>query len=322
VNKALALYTKIVAFSVFVLIYIGSLVTTTGSGLSVPDWPLSYGMVFPPMVGGVLFEHGHRLAASFVGVLVVVQAIWIHMADPRRWARRLGYAAVLVVILQGVLGGVTVLLQLPVLVSAAHAVLAQTFFVLCVGIAYSQSREMTTSLGLLSSEGQPRFRRFYGALWVLVSLIYIQLIAGAVMRHMGAGLAIVDFPSNAGQWLPGVTPTFLEKVNLFRGLYQMVPVSMAQLHIHLLHRYLGYGVVLVIGVVWVFYRPAYLAFSKLRITMAMLLGLVVLQIGLAALTVWSQKEVVFTGLHVVNGAAILALSCLQLFRAYRLLRSR
>src|SRR5205809_4677017 len=92
-----------------VLPFIGGLVTSTGSGLAVPDWPLSFGQVFPPMVGGVLFEHGHRLVAAMVGCLTIALALWTVLREPRPAVRALGLLMLVAVVLQGVLGGATVL---------------------------------------------------------------------------------------------------------------------------------------------------------------------------------------------------------------------
>jgi heme A synthase len=114
------------------LIFVGGLVTSTESGLAVPDWPLSYGMLFPPMVGGIFYEHGHRMVASFVGLLTVILAIWTWRRETRAWVRRLSLAALAAVILQGLLGGLTVLYLLPTPISMTHACLAQTFFCMTV----------------------------------------------------------------------------------------------------------------------------------------------------------------------------------------------
>src|SRR5512140_1681351 len=119
-------FTKFVAASTLFLIYAGAMVTSTGSGLAVPDWPLSYGMLMPPMVGGVFFEHGHRMAATFVGMLTTVLAVWTARRETRAGVRRLAWAALLAVIAQGLLGGLTVKFLLPAPVSVAHACLAQT----------------------------------------------------------------------------------------------------------------------------------------------------------------------------------------------------
>ena len=133
-------FSKFLVGCTVVLILAGSLVTSTGSGLSVPDWPTSYGwnmFTFPPSmwVANILYEHGHRLIASSVGFLTIILTIWLWMAEPRRWLRWLGVAALAAVIAQGVLGGLTVLFYLPPAVSTAHAGLAEIFFCMTVAIA-------------------------------------------------------------------------------------------------------------------------------------------------------------------------------------------
>ena len=133
-------YAVFTAFCTFLLIIAGALVTGNDAGLSVPDWPLSYGKLMPPMVGGIFYEHGHRMVAATVGLLTVVLAFWLWRAEPRRWVRRLGWVALATVVAQGVLGGITVLFYLPVAVSVAHACLAQIFFCLVVGCLIRQRR--------------------------------------------------------------------------------------------------------------------------------------------------------------------------------------
>src|SRR6266446_4566863 len=138
--KMLHRFATFVAGCTVLLVLAGSLVTSTGSGLSVPDWPTSYGwslFTFPPSkwVGGILYEHGHRLIASTVGFLTIVLAAWLWVQDPRRWMRWLGVTALGTVIAQGVLGGLTVLFFLPAPVSTAHAGLAEIFFCITVAIA-------------------------------------------------------------------------------------------------------------------------------------------------------------------------------------------
>src|SRR5438094_2579023 len=189
------------AAATLVLLFLGGLVTSTGSGLAVPDWPLSFGQVFPPMVGGVLFEHGHRLAATVVGCLTVVLALWTVVGDGRASVRALGLLALLAVVLQGVLGGITVLYKLPLAVSVTHACLAQTFFCLTVMLALVTSPAWSV----------PRPRRSPAALGVLAGLttgaVFGQVVLGALVRHMHAGLAIPDFPLAFGRLVPPlVTP--------------------------------------------------------------------------------------------------------------------
>ena len=139
-NIALHRFALFTACCTAVLIFVGGLVTSTESGLSVPDWPTTYGwnmFAFPPSkwVGGILYEHGHRLIASTVGFLTIVLAAWLGVQEPRRWMKWLGAAALGAVIAQGVLGGLTVLFFLPAPVSTAHAGLAEIFFCMTVAIA-------------------------------------------------------------------------------------------------------------------------------------------------------------------------------------------
>jgi cytochrome c oxidase assembly protein subunit 15 len=147
-------YAKLVSAATVLLIVAGGLVTSTGSGLAVPDWPTSYGwnmFTFPMkhMVGGIFYEHGHRLIASGVGFLTIILAAWIWKAEPRRWMRHLGFTALAAVCVQGLLGGITVLWFLPTAVSTAHAGLAQIFF--CLTIASS----LFTSRGWLEPQTRP-----------------------------------------------------------------------------------------------------------------------------------------------------------------------
>jgi cytochrome c oxidase assembly protein subunit 15 len=125
----------LLAFCTLLLVVAGGLVTSRDAGLSVPDWPLSYGKLMPPMEGGILYEHGHRMVATTVGLLTIVSMIWLFRSERRRWLRWLGAIALGAVILQGVLGGLTVLLLLPWWISTAHACLAQLFFSTTVAMA-------------------------------------------------------------------------------------------------------------------------------------------------------------------------------------------
>src|SRR5215207_2859379 len=193
----LHLFAALVALSTALLIFAGGLVTSTGSGLSVPDWPNTYGwfmFTFPleNMVGGIFYEHSHRLIASTVGFLIVVLALWLWRAEPRAWVRRLGSAALAAVVTQGVLGGITVLWFLPKPISISHAGLAQLVFCLTTAIALVTSRGWTRDA--------PADDRMLQRLSVVTTVaIYAQILVGATMRHTGAGLAIPDFPLAFGR---------------------------------------------------------------------------------------------------------------------------
>ncbi|MBI4358084.1 MAG: COX15/CtaA family protein [Candidatus Omnitrophica bacterium] len=194
----LALYSKLLVFVTFLLIIAGGLVTSTQSGLSVPDWPLSYGKWMPPMVGGIRYEHTHRMIASLVGLMTLVLTVWLGFSERRRWVRWLGIAAFGAVVVQGILGGFTVLYLLPAPVSIFHACLAQTFFALVTSLAFVTSKEWTSNG---TRYGRDRFcfdcanenlsRSVPGTvecpllapLWMMVALVYLQLILGATLRH-------------------------------------------------------------------------------------------------------------------------------------------
>src|SRR5205823_10370406 len=141
-NRPLHNFLVFTAGITFLLLLAGALVTSNQAGLSVPDWPTSFGSLYriPPMVGGVRYEHSHRMIAELVGLLTIVVAIWAWRSEQRAWMRWLGWIALGGVIVQGVLGGLTVRMLLPWYVSSAHAVVAQSFFCLIVLMAVFTSR--------------------------------------------------------------------------------------------------------------------------------------------------------------------------------------
>src|SRR5271170_6630504 len=143
---------------VVLLLMAGALVTSNDAGLAVPDWPLSYGSLLPPMVGGIFYEHGHRLIATAVGLLTIVLAILPARSEPRRWVRNLGWTALALVIAQGILGGLTVKFLLPPPISTAHATLAQLFFVTIVSITLFTSRWWQSDLTQLDDPASPPLR--------------------------------------------------------------------------------------------------------------------------------------------------------------------
>ena len=176
-------YAFLTAVATFILLLAGGLVTSTGSGLSVPDWPLSYGTLFPPMVGGIRFEHTHRLIAGAVGLMILILAVWLWRIEPRRWVRRLGYAALAAVFLQALLGGLTVLLLLPAPISIAHACLGPTIFCFIVCIASATAHQWADEPVRIEISGRPSLR-VCGLL--CAGLAAFQLLLGAVIRHGAA----------------------------------------------------------------------------------------------------------------------------------------
>jgi cytochrome c oxidase assembly protein subunit 15 len=286
-NVGLHRFAVLTAAATLGLIVAGGLVTSTESGLSVPDWPTTYGQnmfTFPlsKWVGGIRFEHSHRLIAATVGMLTVVLALWLARREQRRWVRRLGGLAVGAVVAQGLLGGLTVLLFLPPAVSVAHACLAQTFFCLVVTLAVVTSprwKDRAPESLSVAFASNPVAR--IGA--AAAALVYLQLLVGAVMRHTKAGLAIPDFPLALGRLVP--------------------PLGSFPVAIAFAHRMGALAIAVLIGLcVARAYGSRRPGLEKAALVLA---GLVVVQIALGAATVLTGKAVIPTTAHVATGALLL-----------------
>lgn len=178
-------FAVLTAGATFLLIVAGALVTSNDAGLSVPDWPTSFGSLYkiPHMVGGVRFEHTHRMVAEFVGLLTIVIAVWTWRTDRRRWMKLLAWGALGTVIAQGILGGITVLHYLPPAISSAHAALAQTFFCIAVCIALFTGRSFVEEVPRAELDQRRPTLITLTVLSILV--LYVQLILGAMFRHHG-----------------------------------------------------------------------------------------------------------------------------------------
>ena len=285
--------TRAVAVCVFLLLIAGALVTSTQSGLAVPDWPLSYGKVMPPMVGGILFEHGHRLVAAAVSTLVGLEMAMLFFFERRKTVKVLGAVAFLAILLQALLGGLTVLFLLPPAVSSAHAALAEIVFALTAVVALMCSRtwadltarppsssfEETLRISSKGEEARSAFR------WVVLATaaVYVQIVLGAVMRHTGAGLAIPDFPTFFDARLPSLSD-----------------LSRPGVPIHLAHR-LG-SIVVVVLVARAATTLAKVPLHLFATVGAGWAGLVCLQAILGATSIWSGKAVPLTVAHLAVGA--------------------
>ena len=287
------------------LIFVGGLVTSTESGLSVPDWPTTYGwnmftFPFSKWVGGIFYEHSHRMVASFVGFLTIILTVWTWLGEKRAWVRWLSAAALGAIILQGVLGGLTVIFLLPAPISTLHACLAQTFFCLVIAIAVFTSPQWKRGLPLIKSQAESVSVPVLCA--STTTAVYFQLILGALMRHTNAGLAIPDFPLALGHIIP--------------------PFTSSKVIIHFAHR-LG-AVIVTAMIIWTFSRiaRAYSDHSLLFRPALIMLILVGIQLTLGALTVWTAKAVFPTTAHVLTGALVLATSFLLTLRAYAMVIQR
>ena len=180
-SKGVHRFALVVAGATFFLIIAGANVTSHDAGLATSDWPLSNGQFFPKMVGNLFWEHGHRLVATTVGILTIALAICLQIRERRAWVKRLGWIALAGVVAQGLLGGLTVKLNLPLAVSAAHATLAQLFFLTTVSITMFTSRSWAAPPGSISESGGSVSLRFLGVASLVV--ILTQLVLGATLRH-------------------------------------------------------------------------------------------------------------------------------------------
>jgi heme a synthase len=176
------------AAATLVLIVLGALVTSNDAGLSVPDWPTSFGSLYkiPPMVGGVKYEHAHRMFAEFIGLLIIVMAVWTQRVEQRRWMKVLGWIALAAVVGQGVLGGLTVLFYLPWAISTAHATLAQTIFCVVTAMALFTSRSWMKDTEPNAEHGLTPATPTLTA--ITAACVWVQLILGAAFRHTGIKL--------------------------------------------------------------------------------------------------------------------------------------
>jgi cytochrome c oxidase assembly protein subunit 15 len=306
---------KALVAATFLLLIAGGLVTSTDSGLSVPDWPTTYGQnmfTFPPShwVGGIRFEHSHRLIAATVGFLTVGLAVWILFADRRRWMKVLGGIAVFAVVLQGVLGGLTVKYLLPTPISVAHACLAQTFFCLTLALAIFTSRSWRNGGSLTRSrsshplpagegwgEGiRPERNGAAEAAIACFAVLFVQLVLGAWMRHSAAGLAIPDFPTAFGRFLPDHWNSKIAVHFAHRAWAAVVAVTVFAAVRSVLRSDSGRGA---------------------RRSARLLAILLPLQVFLGAFSIWSRKAVPVTVAHQTLGGVLLACSAAMAIFVFR-----
>jgi heme a synthase len=237
-NPAHHRFAVFIACATFVLIIAGALVTSNDAGLSVPDWPTSYGSYYklPPWTGGIVYEHSHRMIAEVTGALTITITVWTFLADRRRWMKALAIGALGTIIVQGILGGMTVLHFLPPLISSAHAAVGQTFFCIACAIALFTGRNWVQEVSP-GSANETRGPQLLTLAALSLFAIYLQLYFGAMFRHHGMGWlphvvnaplvallltwtsvrAISQYPKIAAIRRPAVTILFLVVVQLCLG---------------------------------------------------------------------------------------------------------
>jgi cytochrome c oxidase assembly protein subunit 15 len=292
------------------LICSGGMVTSKGVGLAVPDWPTTFGynmFLFPvsKWVGGVFFEHTHRLIASAVGFLTIILAAWLWRSDRRQWIRNLGLIALGAVILQGVLGGLRVTM-LKDEIGIFHACLAQAFLGLLVVIALASSN-FWRKIGETDCDNQGAQTLLRLSVATLIA-IYFQLALGATMRHQHRDLAILDFPTANGAWIPDTNPNGLAAINAWRDTRGLSDVTAFQIWLQMLHRF-G-AIIVAIGVVafCICARKKTRELPCLRRLSGVWLFVLICQITLGAWTIWSNKAADVATAHVAFGALMFALA--------------
>jgi len=285
------------------LLIAGGLVTSNNAGLAVPDWPTSFGSLYkmPRMIGGVKFEHGHRVVAEIVGLLTIVVAVWTWLVDKRRWMRGLTLAAVAGVIFQGLLGGLTVLKFTPPAISTAHATVGQAMFCVLAAIAVFTSRSWLEEPAekIPRKDAKPLLRHA----WMLIGFLFLQLILGAAFRHVWTKWG----PPGSNQWpVPRIVHAFL--------------------YPHIVNSLFVAGLVLYLSL-RVISKHSNIAHLRRPATWMLLLLIVQLLLGVAAYVVRvvqggnevqpTQGLVAVTVSHLGVGALILAWTVVLTIQAYR-----
>ena len=306
-NRYLHRFAWFMAVATVLLICSGGMVTSKGVGLAVPDWPTTFGynMFFFPVsqwVGGIFFEHTHRLIASVIGFLTIILALWVWRSQAARWVKVLGWASLGAVILQGVLGGLRVTL-LKDEIGIFHACLAQAFLGLLIVIALATSPAWQR----LPQRLMATPARFLATFAILITaLIYGQLALGATMRHQHRDLAILDFPLAYGQVIPATDSATIDRINQGRDAQALSDVSAGQIWLQMAHRFVAALIGLSICAFWFLVRRDPSGSALLRNLAHTWLGLVLLQITLGAWTIWSNKAADIATAHVAIGAITFA----------------
>jgi cytochrome c oxidase assembly protein subunit 15 len=345
-NPWLYWFAVLTALATLALIGIGGLVTSHEAGMSVPDWPTTCGynmFLFPisKWLGGIFYEHSHRLLASLVGLMTTILAVWLWLKDSRQWMHWLGVAAFLLVVAQGVLGGLRVTLHMDSL-GIYHATIAQLFFVLTCALALFTSRwwkglerrpparreENSADKHAVPEAGAP----LRGLVLFTTILIFVQLIIAAAMRHQHAGLAIPDFPLAYEKIWPDTGADAIARYNAQRvSINAENPITAFQIVLQMAHRVVA--VLILIGVSAVAFcsrrcQSAERAIappthgggyeSKAAVRLSLFwLGLTLFQVGLGAATIWTNKAADVATAHVLVGALLLAVGALWCAIAFR-----
>jgi cytochrome c oxidase assembly protein subunit 15 len=345
-NPWLYWFAVLTALATLALIGIGGLVTSHEAGMSVPDWPTTYGynmFLFPisKWLGGIFYEHSHRLLASLVGLMTTILAVWLWLKDSRQWMYWLGVAAFLLVVAQGVLGGLRVTMHMDSL-GIYHATIAQLFFVLTCVIALFTSRWwVNLQTGRAGSPqpadgamgtSRPTDKSLRTLVLATTILIFVQLIIAAAMRHQHAGLAISDFPLAHGKLWPDTSTEAVASYNAQRvSINAENPITAFQIELQMAHRVVALAILICVGITVFCSRrcqsaeraiapPTHVGGYESTVAVRLSLfwlALIVFQVGLGAATIWTNKAADVATAHVLVGALALAVGALWCAIAFR-----
>jgi heme a synthase len=322
-NAGLHRLAMLVTIATLPLIVIGGLVTSHHAGLAVPDWPNSYGynmFLFPPRfwVGGILYEHTHRLAATVIGMLSILLCAWAWFSDKRPRVRWLCTAVLAGVIFQGILGGLRVVF-VNLDLAIVHGCVAQAFFCLAASTAVLTSRWWSEAPDLTDAPDSRPGRQLTWLCLAAVAVVYLQLIVGATMRHEGAGLAVPDVPWIYGKLWPPSDAAGLKAANDLRvWQLNLPPVTLGQIWLHYAHRVgaLAVTLVLIALVLHVLYWHRHR--RGLLWPAIALIPLLAAQITLGILTVYYRKPADVASAHVAVGALVLVTCFVLTLRSAKL----
>lgn len=312
----------------FGLLILGGTVTSKGAGMAVPDWPntFSYNLFLFPISmweGGVFWEHTHRLWASGIGFIAIILCVWFWMtAKNRKWVGYLGTWLLVLVIIQGVLGGIRVT-EIDWRFGILHGILGQIFF--CLVIFAAALTGKTWQQSPPESLQADRFKKPIRLGWILLGVLLVQLSLGAAMRHSGAGLAIPDFPTSYGSWLPPMTQDALDQAiaahpqNIQHDKNgDPVAFKIWHVHLHLAHR--SWALVVIVHVLLLVLKSKefFPLIPSLASPMRVILILLILQLALGMLVIWTGKHPEIATAHQVIGATLLGMVSLVQIRLTRL----
>ncbi len=318
INRPLHWFAVLAAVATFFLLGAGGLVTSHEVGMSVPDWPNTFGynmFLFPPSkwIGGIFYEHTHRLWASGVGMMTTFLAVWLWLKDPRKWMKWLGVAAFLLVVAQGILGGLRVVWDNAQL-GIVHGVVGQTYFVLMCAIALFTSGFWRAMAEEKKLNVPPLLRTLVLATTLL---IFLQLILGATMRGQHAGLSISDFPLAHGKIWPDTSPDAIARYNAERiEITALNPITAYQVILQMAHRIVALAIFVGVVICAAQAKRRLGGGDALTKFAFFWLALMVAQIGLGAATIWTNKAADVATAHLMCGALSLATGALWCLIAF------